>query len=138
MLAGGLGLVAELLQLGAEGGMVELADRRIVLPDLTVPQCLPIALEIAGEVCDHGMDMALRIERAARVMGKEGIDEIAGPLGLAVAAAFVIAGLGELLLDKLRHGRTHRGQVRIQNPPVARDQCQDRGRLGHRKGKIEA
>jgi hypothetical protein len=71
MLAGGLGLVAELLQLGAEGGVVELADRRVVLPDLAVPQRLPVALEIAGQVGDDGVDVPLRIERAARVMGEQ-------------------------------------------------------------------
>jgi hypothetical protein len=117
--------------------VVELADRGVVLPDLAVPQRLPGALGIAGQVGDDGVDMPLRIERAARVMGEQGIDEVAGLLGLAAAAALIVPALGELLLDQLRHGRFDRRKVRIEDPPIAADQRQDRRGLGHRKGEIE-
>ena len=119
MLAGCLGLIAELLELGAEGGVIELADCRVVFPDLTVPQRLPIALEVAGQIGDDGVNMPLGIERAARVVGKQGINEVAGLLRLAAATALVIAAFGILLLDELRHGRAHGRHVGIQDPPVA-------------------
>ncbi len=83
------------------------------------------------------MDMPLRIKRAARVVNKQGIDEVARLLGLAAAAALIVPAFGKLLLDQLRHRRFHRGKMRIEDPPVATDERQDRRGLGHREGEIE-
>ena len=126
VLARSLGLVAELLQLGAECGVVELADGRVVLPDLAVPQRLPVAFEVAGEVGDDGMDMPLRIERAARVVGEQGIDQVAGLLRLTIAIAFVVARLSELLFDELRHGRSDSRHMGLKDARVPADERQDR------------
>src|SRR3546814_10703532 len=72
-------------------------------------QRLPIAPRHACESGDHGMDMTLGIESAARVVLEEGIVESAG-LDRDLAALHIAPSFREILLDP-RHGFGDRGHV---------------------------
>ena len=78
MLAGDAGLVADLRQLGAKLRVVGRADGRVVLPQLLVVERLPCPVRHLGHVGDKDVDVALRIESAARVVLEQRIDEVAG------------------------------------------------------------
>src|SRR3546814_5824475 len=82
--------------------MRDRANDGVATPQLVGVQRLPFAPRHACEIGDHGMDMTLGIESAARVVLEEGIDEIAG-LDRDLAALHIAPSFREILLDP-RHG----------------------------------
>ena len=138
VLAAGLDLVADLLETGAHIGMVDRADDGVVGPDAVGMERLPFAVGHAGEVRHDRVDMGLGIERAARVVLEEGVEEVAGLDG-DLLAADVLAGLGEVALDP-GHGladRLHLDAVGSEDPLVAGDIGHQRNRFGRGEGEVE-
>ncbi len=78
---------------------------------------LPSPVRHAGEVGDYDMDVALWIERAARVVGKHSVDEITRAHRLARLRSLIGSPFGELALDPA-HGLAHRAPVRRQNAVI--------------------
>ena len=138
VLAAGFDLVADLLEAGAHIGMVDRADDGVAGPDAVGMERLPFAVRHAGQVGDDGVDMGLRIERAARVVLEEGVEEVAGLDG-DLLAADVLAGLGKVAFDP-GHGLSHRlhlDAVGSEDPLVAGDIGHQRNRFGRGEGEVE-
>ncbi len=70
-----LDLVAELLQPGAQVGVVDRPDDRVIRPDLVGVQRLPFAVGHLGRLAMTAVDMGLRIERATGVVLEQRINE---------------------------------------------------------------
>jgi hypothetical protein len=136
VLAGDLRLVAELLQLGPKLRVVGGADGGVVLPQLAVVEGLPDALGHPRHVGDDHMNMTLRIERTARVVLEQRIDEIAGPDRSTVLATLIASAFGKVLLHP-RHGALHRPHVGGEDALVPGDVGHDAGRLGHGEGEVD-
>jgi hypothetical protein len=78
VLAGHDDAVAELLQRGAQFGMIDRADQRVLLVERVVAQRPPLPVGPLGRIGDHRVDVELGIVRAADVVREQRIDEIAG------------------------------------------------------------
>jgi len=87
VLARDLGFVAELLEVRPQRGVVDGAKDRVVLPDLSVPQRLPVAILVLGHRSNDSMGMVLRVQRPARVVLEQGVEKLACDHALAVGIA---------------------------------------------------
>ncbi|MCY1170092.1 hypothetical protein D9M73_101530 [compost metagenome] len=128
--------VAKLLEAGPQIGVVDGADRRVAAPDLVGVERLPFAVWHLRQIGDDGMDMGLRVERAARVVLEQRIDQIAG-LDRDLAALHILATLGEILLDPC-HRLLDGSHVGREHAFVAGDIGHEGHRLRRREGEIHA
>lgn len=78
--------------------MVDCADHGVVRPDFVSVERMPLAIRPLRQVGQDRMDMELGIERAARVVLKECVDQIAGLHRLRFAV-LRDARFSEVLLD---------------------------------------
>ena len=139
VLAGRLDLIAELLHLAAQIGMIDRADDGVAGPDLVGMQRLPFATRHTGHVGDDRMDMRLRVERSARVVLEQAVGEIARG-DRYFPPVYVLASLREVLLDP-GHGLADGGHMRAvlaEDALVAGDIGHERDRLGCREGQVDA
>ncbi len=134
-----LHLVAELLHLLAQEGVVDRADHGVVAPDLVGMERLPLAVGHLGQVGDHGVDVRLRVQRAAGVMLEQGENEVPG-LHRHLAALDVLAALREVAFDPPHCPRRglHGGAVLTEDALVAGDVGQHRYRLRRGEGQVDA
>ena len=84
VLARDLGFVAELLEVRPQRGVVDGAKDCVVLPDISVPQRLPVAILVLGHRSNDSMGMVLRVQRPARVVLEQGVEELACDHALAI------------------------------------------------------
>ncbi|ANI80068.1 hypothetical protein EP837_03684 (plasmid) [Sphingobium sp. EP60837] len=70
----------------------------LAFPDRAIVERLPFSVRHLGQVGDHRMDMALGIERPARVMLEQGIDEVAGP-DRRLLPVYIFAALSKIGFD---------------------------------------
>ena len=136
VLAGQLGGVAKLFERIAQGRAIDRADHRVVTPDFAIVQRAPFTAWHPRHIRNDRMDMALRVERAARVVLEQCIDQVASP-DRHVAAIYFLAPLGKVDLGPA-HRPFDRRHIRFDDPLVAADQCDQRCGLGHRESQIDA
>ena len=105
MFAGDLGLVSQLGELSPELSIVGGTDCGVVLPQLPVVERAPGTICHAGHVGDDDVNMTLRIERSARIVLEECVDEVSRAHRLTRFGALVSTALGEILLYPFHRGR---------------------------------
>ena len=125
--AGTVGLVAQLLDLGTELRRVDRTDDCLVVPELAIMQRAPLPVLRSGHVGDDDVDMALRIERAARVVLEHRRHQVASA-NRNGDAVLLDARFGEICSGEL-YGFLDRFTVCLKHALVAANERYDRYRL---------
>ena len=154
VLAGHFCLVAQALELFAQYGVRHGAQHGAGPIHRAVVPCAPpvVARDLAcllidligitkplgqsGQIGDHGVDVALRIRGAARIVREQRIDEISGS-DRDVLAIDMNPGFSQILLCPC-HRLFDGGHMRGEDPFVAGNESEERSRLRHRECEITA